>query len=155
MKASLVAAVVVFNVSFAASAATPDSPYHSARLLAGLGPHFEDSADFSLPLPSPKLWASAGFSSGTLPSPFQALPSEPTAHATTVFGLPQNMGPWDRVLRAGVGAALVAVGSYGLASKNIPNQGSGVMLGVSIVPFITAITGYCPLYQALGVDYSF
>jgi hypothetical protein len=32
---------------------------------------------------------------------------------------------------------------------------SGILAGVSVIPFATAATGYCPLYQVFGVDYSF
>lgn len=77
------------------------------------------------------------------------------ARRTTIFGLPRNVGPVDRVLRTVIGLGLVGLGAYGLASDEFSTTASGVMLGVSAVPLLTAATAYCPLYQALGVDESF
>jgi hypothetical protein len=74
---------------------------------------------------------------------------------TTIFGLPRNEGPIDRVLRGVVFLALAGVGTYGLVSKNIGTAGSAVMIGVSVIPLVTALTGYCPLYQLFGVKESF
>ncbi len=73
----------------------------------------------------------------------------------TVFGLPKNVGPVDRALRFAVAATLVGVGSYRLAN-DAPNPGlSWALLGVAAVPAATGATGYCPLYQLLGIDNSF
>jgi hypothetical protein len=75
--------------------------------------------------------------------------------ATTVFGLPRNMGPIDRTLRIALAAALVGVGAYRL-SNDSPNQGlSYTLMGVAAVPLATGATGYCPLYQLLGIENSF
>jgi hypothetical protein len=74
---------------------------------------------------------------------------------TTIFGLPQNMGPIDRSLRGVVAAGLIGTGIYGLTTGNISKEVSGVLLGVSVIPIATASTGYCPLYQLFGVKYSF
>ena len=153
MRTTHAVAILAVTLSLAAQAAPLERT--SARFFALPSLHFQETSDFSGLTPAQKLWTAAEFSPRAMQLPFAALPEEPAARATTVFGLPRNMGPWDRAIRAGVGAALVAVGSYGLASKNIPNAGSGAMIGVSLIPFVTAITGYCPLYQALGIDYSF
>lgn len=78
-----------------------------------------------------------------------------TARPTTVFGLPRNVGPFDRALRVAVAATLVGIGSYRLANDS-PNSGlSWALVGVAAVPATTAATGYCPLYQLLGIDNSF
>ncbi len=74
---------------------------------------------------------------------------------TTIFGLPRNVGPGDRVLRTIVGLGLAGVGVYGLATDDLSATTSGILLGVSAVPFATAATGYCPLYQLVGIDRSF
>lgn len=74
---------------------------------------------------------------------------------TTLFGLPLNMGPWDRSLRAVIAAGLIGTGIYGLSTGNIPPVTSGVLLGVAAIPTFTAATGYCPLYQLFGLTYSF
>lgn len=90
------------------------------------------------------------------PPPVLASPAPGTKERpTTVFGLPENVGPVDRVIRGVVAAGLVGLASYGAASKDFAPATSGVLFGVSAIPALTAITGYCPLYQALGVDRSF
>jgi hypothetical protein len=74
---------------------------------------------------------------------------------TTVFGLPRNMGPFDRALRGVLAATLAGIGTYRLANGS-PNKGlSWALAGVAVIPATTAATGYCPLYQVFGVDYSF
>jgi len=86
----------------------------------------------------------------------QPLPPEPVRAERTIFGLPKNVGTGDRILRTVIGAALLGTGIWGLASdEHLSTTASGVLMGVSVVPFATAATGYCPLYQALGIDHSF
>lgn len=75
--------------------------------------------------------------------------------ATTVFGLPLNMGPGDRIIRGVIAAGLIGAGSYGFATCNFPPALSGTLLGVSAIPIATAATGYCPLYSVFGIKYSF
>jgi hypothetical protein len=71
----------------------------------------------------------------------------------TVLGLPKNMGTADRIVRGVIAAGLIGLGAYGLSSDSGPNDTwSYVMLGVSAIPIATAATGYCPLYQAMGVS---
>ena len=83
------------------------------------------------------------------------MPEPGPARETTIFGLPKNVGTGDRVLRTVIGLGLAGAGAYGLATGDINDTTSGVLLGVSAVPFATAATGYCPLYQVLGIDRSF
>jgi hypothetical protein len=79
----------------------------------------------------------------------------PAAKETTLFGLPKNVGPVDRVLRLAVAATLVGVGTYRL-SNDSPNRGlSWALVGVAAVPAATGAVGYCPLYQLLGIDNTF
>lgn len=74
----------------------------------------------------------------------------------TVFGLPKNVGPVDRVIRTALGAALVGVGIWGLTSdEHLSSTTSGILIGVSAIPFATAATGYCPVYQLFGIDRTF
>ncbi|MBS2013180.1 MAG: DUF2892 domain-containing protein [Deltaproteobacteria bacterium] len=65
------------------------------------------------------------------------------------------MGPVDRVFRGVIAAGLISLATYGVASDELAPATSGVLYGVSAIPALTAITGYCPLYQALGIDRSF
>lgn len=74
---------------------------------------------------------------------------------TTIFGLPQNMGPIDRSLRGVIAAGLIGTGIYGLSTDAITKEASWTMIGVSAIPIATASTGYCPLYQVFGLKYSF
>ena len=75
--------------------------------------------------------------------------------STTIFGLPQNMGPIDRTLRGVVAAGLIGAGAYGLSTKAMSPELSYTLIGVSAIPIVTGASGYCPLYQLFGVDYSF
>jgi len=77
------------------------------------------------------------------------------AHGTTIFGLPLNMGPIDRILRGVIAAGLIGTGIYGLSSNAISAPISWTLIGVATIPTATAATGYCPLYQLFGLEYSF
>lgn len=80
------------------------------------------------------------------------LPAAPQRERT-VFGLPRNVGTVDRIIRVAVGATLVGLGAWGLSSdEHLGDTASYVLMGASAIPFATAATGYCPLYQALGID---
>ncbi len=83
------------------------------------------------------------------------MPEPGPAHETTIFGLPKNVGTADRVVRTIIGLGLAGTGVYGLATGDLSDTTSGVLMGVSAVPFATAATGYCPLYQVLGIDTTF
>lgn len=74
---------------------------------------------------------------------------------TTLFGLPQNMGPVDRILRGVLAAALIGIGSYRLATGEGSMGWTAAILAISAVPTLTATTGYCPIYHAAGIDWSF
>ena len=58
----------------------------------------------------------------------------------------QNEGGWDRLLRVGIGLALLGLGLSGLIGAPY----DAWMRVASIFPFATALLGWCPLYQALG-----
>ena len=57
---------------------------------------------------------------------------------TTIFGLPQNMGPIDRILRGVIAAGLIGTGVYGLSTGNINSAVSCTLIGVSVIPIATA-----------------
>ena len=56
--------------------------------------------------------------------------------------LKQNVGPFDRALRATLGLGLVAIALFG----NMPWGWLGV------IPLATALLGSCPLYTLFGVS---
>jgi hypothetical protein len=74
---------------------------------------------------------------------------------TTIFGLPLNEGPTDRTLRFLVGAGLAGTGIYGLTTKSLSPELSWGLVGFSAIPFATAASGYCPIYQVFGLKYTF
>jgi len=95
-------------------------------------------------------------SSDSSPAPPVLSHEDSREHGTTIFGLPKNMGPVDRIARAAIGSALLGIGVWGLStSGHLSETTSGVLVGVSAIPFATAATGYCPIYQLFGVDYTF
>lgn len=55
--------------------------------------------------------------------------------------MPQNIGSLDRWLRIIVGVALLAITVYG------PKTAWGY---VGLIPLVTGVMGYCPLYQIFG-----
>lgn len=90
------------------------------------------------------------------PAPLPAMPPPRAERERTIFGLPKNVGPVDRVIRTVVGTALLGVGIWGLSSDaHLSNTTSGILMGVSAIPFATAATGYCPIYQVIGIDRTF
>jgi hypothetical protein len=58
-----------------------------------------------------------------------------------------NEGFVDRAVRAAAGTALLIVG-FGV----VQGIGGAVIGIVGIVPLVTGMTGYCPLYAVLGID---
>lgn len=60
-----------------------------------------------------------------------------------------NESSWDRGARILVGLTLMMVG-FGLVGNT-----AGTVLGVlGLVPLVTGLLGYCPLYGLLGIDTS-
>jgi hypothetical protein len=53
----------------------------------------------------------------------------------------KNMGQKDRAVRAILGVVMLV---YGIVFQNLV----GI---VGLIPLVTAIIGYCPLYEVLGV----
>lgn len=59
-----------------------------------------------------------------------------------------NEGRWDRGIRIALGLGLVGVGFGGIVGG-----GAGMVLGIiGLVPLITGLVGWCPLYALLGLD---
>jgi hypothetical protein len=59
-----------------------------------------------------------------------------------------NMGAIDRVARLAIGLALMA---YAI-SLGFPPTGWNWIGWIGVVPILTALVGYCPLYTVLGVS---
>jgi hypothetical protein len=53
----------------------------------------------------------------------------------------KNMGQKDRVVRALIGVIMLL---YGIVFQNLVGA-------VGLIPLVTAIIGYCPLYEIFGV----
>ncbi len=56
-----------------------------------------------------------------------------------------NMGTYDRVLRLILGAVLIG---FALIAKETPHSYLG---WIGVIPILTAIVNYCPLYSVLGL----
>ncbi len=59
----------------------------------------------------------------------------------------KNVGTIDRVLRVIVGAVLIAY-ALGLVA---PDTGYNVWGWIGVVPILTAIVSFCPLYRIIGL----
>lgn len=58
----------------------------------------------------------------------------------------KNMGGLDRGLRVVIGIALIL-----FAATGVPATGWNAVGWIGIVPLVTALVGWCPLYTALGL----
>jgi Protein of unknown function (DUF2892) len=56
-----------------------------------------------------------------------------------------NVGNFDRIIRIFAGIALMAMPIY------MPEARFSYLGWLGVIPIITAIVGYCPLYSILGV----
>ncbi len=57
------------------------------------------------------------------------------------MGKLSNVGSWDRFIRIGVGVAVTSLAFWG--PENL-------MFLVGLVPIITGLVGWCPLYTLFG-----
>lgn len=57
--------------------------------------------------------------------------------------MPQNMGTVDRIIRAIIGVILLILVFTG------PKTAWG---WIGLIPLLTALFGYCPLYQIFGIS---
>ena len=60
-----------------------------------------------------------------------------------------NMGPADRLVRLVVGVSLIGFAALGL----FPSAWAWLAGGIGAVVALTAVSGYCPLYHALGLGW--
>lgn len=71
------------------------------------------------------------------------------AKAISTVNVFTNMGTTDRVVRAVAGAGLIAAGLF---SATTAGGFIAVLPLIAIPVVLTAITGYCPLYAAMGIN---
>lgn len=57
--------------------------------------------------------------------------------------MPSNEGTIDRILRVAVGAAVLSQAFIGLQTP---------WAFVGLVPLVTGLAGYCPVYAILGIN---
>ncbi len=57
----------------------------------------------------------------------------------------RNLGNWDRLVRLGVGLALLSLGGFGV----LPDLGSIALLLFGWIPALTAVLGWDPIYSLL------
>jgi uncharacterized membrane protein YdbT with pleckstrin-like domain len=61
-----------------------------------------------------------------------------------------NIGPLDRAIRVIIGVALIAYAiPYGF-----PETGWNWIGWIGVIPLITALIGFCPLYRMIGMSTS-
>jgi hypothetical protein len=58
----------------------------------------------------------------------------------------KNMASWDRLIRLGVSAAIVAMAALGVISGVLMY----VLLVIALIFTVTSVTGFCPLYTLFG-----
>jgi hypothetical protein len=63
----------------------------------------------------------------------------------------RNEGTIDRILRVGLAMALVPVGLFLLGGLQ-GNLLGLLVAGLSLLPLITGLTGFCPLYVPFGIS---
>ena len=61
-----------------------------------------------------------------------------------------NMGPIDRAVRVVIGVILIAFA----IPIGVPATEWGWIGWIGIVPILTALVGFCPLYDLLGISTS-
>jgi hypothetical protein len=71
---------------------------------------------------------------------------ETKMHDETMPRLPLNQARWDRQLRFALAIGLFALGLSGLFGETL----SATLRIAALVPFATAVLGWCPAYDALG-----
>jgi hypothetical protein len=60
----------------------------------------------------------------------------------------RNIGHHERVIRIAVGFILLALSGFSL----LPGWGDLVLMVVGLIALLTGIIGYCPAWQALGIN---
>jgi len=79
---------------------------------------------------------------------FENAPMRPEEIRQAAFASIANVGPWERVLAGLAGGALLGLG----VNRKAPGALACSLAGGSLI--LRAVSGYCPAYQALGVDRS-
>lgn len=60
----------------------------------------------------------------------------------------RNIGHHERVIRVGVGFLLLALSGFSF----LPGWGDLILMIVGLIALLTGIIGYCPAWQALGIN---
>ena len=59
----------------------------------------------------------------------------------------QNEGVLDRILRLGFGTVLIVLWAF-----TVQGTFATILLILSLIPFVTGMTGFCPTYTLLGIS---
>ncbi len=60
-----------------------------------------------------------------------------------------NQANWERIVRVGVGLALLA---FGYLTAALPSYGRLALMAVGIILIITGLMAYCPVWHLLGIS---
>lgn len=66
-----------------------------------------------------------------------------------------NVGPVDRVIRIVIGIVLIAFAmKWGIPNTgwSFPDTGWNWIGWIGLIPILTALVGFCPLYAVLGIS---
>ena len=59
-----------------------------------------------------------------------------------------NLGHHERIIRIGMGMALLALSGFSV----LPGWGDLLLMGVGLIALLTGIIGYCPAWHAIGIN---
>ena len=61
----------------------------------------------------------------------------------------KNIGAWDRLIRAALGAGLIYYALSNLPGSDVWMVPAGI---AGVIAVLTALVGWCPLYKLLGIN---
>lgn len=75
--------------------------------------------------------------------------SKPAGFAHSERDLKKNIGAWDRLIRAALGAGLIYYALSNLPGSDVWMVPAGIAGAIAL---LTALVGWCPLYKLLGLS---
>lgn len=60
----------------------------------------------------------------------------------------RNLGHHERIIRVSIGFVLLASSGFSI----LPGWGDLLLMAVGLIALLTGIIGYCPVWQAVGIN---